>query len=414
MTSSAALPPTAVSIVGQTALVTLSGPDRPGVSKAIFGALSRLDLLVIDVEQVVIHGQLILAVLVAPGPDSSPDVLHQAVSTAEDVAVALDMRLTHHHGTGGHPTQLVDRVHVTLLGAPLRPQALTAIASRITASGGNIDRIERLAAYPVTALELDVSGADPQRLRRQLTATAASAGVDIAVQRTGLQRRAKRLVVMDVDSTLIQGEVIEMLAASAGCETEVRSLTHAAMRGEIDFEQSLRQRVALLAGTPASALSMVAENVELAPGARTLIRTLKRLGIQCGIVSGGFSQITQVLASELDLDFSAANTLEVHDGILTGRLTGPLIDRAAKATALRRFASEAGVALSQTVAIGDGANDLDMLSAAGLGVAFNAKPTVRQAADTAVNVPYLDAVLFLLGITREEIDAADDEPTPPA
>jgi phosphoserine phosphatase len=282
------------------------------------------------------------------------------------------------------------------------------LAGRIAAEGGNIDRIERLAAYPVTALELDVSGSDLERLRASLTEVAVTSGVDIAVQRSGIHRKAKRLVVLDVDSTLIQGEVIEDLAAFAGCQDEVAAITAAAMRGEIDFEQSLVQRVALLAGVDASAVDHVRERVQLAPGARTLVRTLSRLGYHCAIVSGGFTQITDRLVAELGIEYSIANTLEVADGRLTGKLTGPVVDRAEKAAALRRFAADAGVPLNQTVAIGDGANDLDMLDTAGLGIAFNAKPLVQSAADTAVNVPYLDAILFLLGISRDEIVAADN------
>jgi phosphoserine phosphatase len=185
-------------------------------------------------------------------------------------------------------------------------------------------------------------------------------------------------------------------------------VTAAAMRGELDFEQSLHARVALLAGLDVSVVDKVRSEVRLTPGARTLIRTLKRLGYQVGIVSGGFTQVTDDLKERLGLDFAAANTLEVADGRFTGRVIGPIVDRAGKARLLRSFAEQAGVPLSQTVAIGDGANDLDMLNAAGLGVAFNAKPVVRQAADTAVNVPFLDTVLYLLGITREEIEAADE------
>jgi phosphoserine phosphatase len=213
--------------------------------------------------------------------------------------------------------------------------------------------------------------------------------------------------VMDVDSTLVQGEVIEMLAERAGCLDRVSEVTESAMRGELDFEESLRHRVALLEGLPAEALDEVYEAIELAPGARTLVRTLKRLGYRFAIVSGGFSRVTDRIAADLGIDFAAANDLEIVDGRLTGRILGPVVDRAGKAAALRRFAERAGVPLAATVAIGDGANDLDMLSAAGLGVAFNAKPVVQQAADTAVNVPYLDAILYLLGISREEIEAAD-------
>jgi phosphoserine phosphatase len=201
--------------------------------------------------------------------------------------------------------------------------------------------------------------------------------------------------------------VIEMLAGHAGCLDEVAAVTEQAMRGELDFEASLRRRVALLEGLDAAVLDDVYDDIELAPGARTMVRTLKRLGYRFAIVSGGFTQVTDRIAADLGIDFSAANELEVVDDRLTGRILGPVVDRAGKAEALRRFAGEAGVALGATVAVGDGANDLDMLSAAGLGIAFNAKPVVQQAADTAVNVPYLDAIMYLLGISREEVEAAD-------
>jgi phosphoserine phosphatase len=213
--------------------------------------------------------------------------------------------------------------------------------------------------------------------------------------------------VFDVDSTLIQQEVIELLAARAGAGEAVKAITDAAMRGELDFAQSLHQRVETLAGLPAEVLDDVAEDVELTPGARTTIRTLRRLGYHVGVVSGGFRQVIQPLADELMLDFVAANVLEVADGKLTGRVVGEIVDRAGKAKALRDFASQAGVPMAQTVAVGDGANDIDMLSAAGLGIAFNAKPALREVADASLSHPYLDTVLFLLGVTRGEIEAAD-------
>jgi phosphoserine phosphatase len=252
-----------------------------------------------------------------------------------------------------------------------------------------------------------VSGAAPMLLREQLALRAAKLGVDVAVERSGLHRRAKRLVVMDVDSTLVQGEVIEMLAEHAGCGPEVAAVTEAAMRGELDFAESLRARVRLLAGLDAAALTDVRRDLVLARGARTFVRTLKRLDYRIAVVSGGFTQVIDGLVADLGIDYSAANTLEVVDGRLTGELVGPVVDRAGKAAALERFAREAGVPMSQTVAIGDGANDLDMLARAGLGIAYNAKPLVRDAADAALNVPYLDAILFLLGISRQEIEEAD-------
>jgi phosphoserine phosphatase len=262
---------------------------------------------------------------------------------------------------------------------------------------------------------MHLSGADAEVLRPALAAAASRLSLDVAVEPAGLHQRATRLVVMDVDSTLVQGEVIEMLAAHAGVLAEVATVTEAAMRGDLDFEQSLRARVSLLAGLPATAIDAVRDELALTPGARTLVRTLKRLDYRFAIVSGGFTQVTDHLVADLDIDFSAANTLEVVDGRLTGNVVGPIIDRPGKAAALRRFAEQAGVPLAQTVAIGDGANDLDMIAAAGLGIAFNAKPVVRAAADAAVSAPYLDSILYLLGISREDVEAADDAdgtPTP--
>jgi phosphoserine phosphatase len=285
---------------------------------------------------------------------------------------------------------------------------VAAIAGQIAARGANIDRIGRLAQRPVTCIEFDVSGADPLALRTALASESARLGADIAVQRGGLHRRAMRLVVMDVDSTLLQDEAIDLLAGKAGCSAEVAELTAAAMRGEIDYADALRQRVALLAGLDEAALEELLANLRLAAGARRLVKTLKRLGYKCGVVSGGFTQVTDWLSAELGLDYAAANSLEIVGGKLTGRLTGELIDRPGKERTLRQFAAQAGVPLSQTVAVGDGANDLDMIAAAGLGVAFNAKPAVRQAADTSLSVPHLDAILYLLGISGDDVEAADD------
>ncbi|RAY14851.1 phosphoserine phosphatase SerB [Actinomadura craniellae] len=390
----------------RTLLVTLTGRDRPGVTSRLFAALAAFPLDVVDVEQVVIRGRLVLGVLV-----SCPDGVDVGAvwAAAETVAADLGMEIELSTGREKDVPRRRGTLHVTVLGNPLHPAALAGIAGRIAAAGANIDRIGRLAHYPVTCIELDVSGADPAALRAALAAEAVEQQVDVAVQRGGLLRRAKRLIVMDVDSTLITGEVIELLAEHAGQSDKVAEITEAAMRGELDFEGSLRERVALLAGLDAAVIDEVRHKVQLASGARTLVRTLKRLDYEFAIVSGGFTQITDALVEDLGIDYSAANTLEIVDGKLTGRLTGPIIDRAGKAVALERFAREAGVPLSQTVAIGDGANDLDMLQAAGLGIAYNAKPVVREAADTAVNVPYLDAILFLLGISRSEIEAADAE-----
>ena len=305
------------------------------------------------------------------------------------------------------------RLHVSVVAEPMLPSALAAVAAELAALGANIDSIVRLSRYPVTCLELEVSGAEPLAVRGRLAAVASAHQIDIAVQPSGLLRRAKRLVVMDVDSTLIQGEVIEMLAERAGFGAEVAAVTTLAMAGELDFETALRERVRHLAGLPVAVLDAVREAVRLTPGARTLVRTLQRLDHAVAAVSGGFSQVVEPIARDLGLTYWAANTLEVVDGRLTGELVGPIVDRAGKAAALRRFAEDAGVPLAQTVAIGDGANDLDMLSLAGLGIAFNAHPVVQEAADTSVTVPFLDTVLFLLGITRDEIEQVDADVDPP-
>jgi phosphoserine phosphatase len=396
-----------------TLLVTLVGKDRPGVTSAVFTALSAFGVEVLDIEQVVLRRRLVLGVLVTVPRNESG--LHTSL---RQVAADLGMEVDVERGTGDNRARRDGRSHVTVLGRPLRPSAVSAIAGRIADTGANIDRIVRMARYPVTAIELDVSGAQPELLRTLLSTEAAHQGVDIAVQAAGLLRHGRKLIVMDVDSTLVQGEVIEMLASHAGSSGRVAEITEQAMSGELDFADSLRQRVSTLAGLDARALETVYDALELAPGARTLVRTLKRLGYRFAIVSGGFSQITDRIAAELDIDYAQANELEIVDGRLTGRIRGPVVDRAGKAVALRRFAADSGIALSHTVAIGDGANDLDMLAAAGLGVAFNAKPLVRQVADTSVNVPYLDTICYLLGISREEIEAADAEagfatPAPP-
>ncbi|WP_026313614.1 phosphoserine phosphatase SerB [Actinomadura flavalba] len=388
----------------RTLLITLTGRDRPGVTSRLFATLAEFPLTVEDVEQVVIRGRLILGVLVSY---AGGDDVGRVWAAAERVATDLDMEIELSTGRDGGLPRRSGRLHVTVLGAPLKPAAMAGIAGRVAAAGANIDRIERLAQHPVTCIEMHVSGADAARLRADLAQEAAEQQVDVAVQPGGLHRRAKRLIVMDVDSTLIQGEVIELLAEHAGCLDEVAKVTEAAMRGELDFEGSLRERVALLAGLDAGAIDAVRDRVRLAAGARTMVRTLKRLDYKFAIVSGGFTQVTDGLVADLGIDYSAANTLEIENGKLTGRVTGPVIDRAGKATALAHFAAQAGVPISQTVAVGDGANDLDMLQAAGLGIAYNAKPVVRQAADTAVNVPYLDTILFLLGISRDEVEAAD-------
>ena len=385
-----------------TLLVTVSGDDRPGVTSALFDAIADVGAEVLDLEQVVVRGHLTLALLLAAGPHDE-----RLRSVVTDVAGELGMQVAVAGGVGDNAPRRGGRAAVVVLGAPLLASAVAAVTARIAAHGANIDRIRRLSRYPVTTVEFDISGADVAALRRELAIEAAVRGVDIAVSPSGLARRGRRLVVMDVDSTLIQDEVIELLAAHAGREQEVAEVTAAAMRGELDFAESLRARTKALAGLPENVLDDVRAAVRLTAGARTLVRTLKRLGFTVAVVSGGFIEVVGPLAEELGIDHAHANRLEVVDGLLTGNVVGEIVDREGKADALRRFAAHERLPLSRTVAIGDGANDLDMLAAAGLGIAFNAKPALREVADTALSHPYLDAVLFVLGITRDEVEHAD-------
>jgi len=413
------VPPAATALAPQ-AVLTVSGVDRPGVTARLFSALAESSeggpaVEVLDVEQVVVHGHLVLGVVVgalavgdAPPVDEDALLAHLE-RLATEVAGVVGMSVEVESASTPEPVAApAGRPHhVIVLGRPVPPDAVAGAAHAIAGIGGNIDAIRRLSDYPVTSFELTVSGAEATALRTALASVAASTGADIAVEQVGLARRSKRLIVLDVDSTLVRGEVIDELAARAGRAAEVARITAAAMNGELDFAESLRARVGVLAGLPVEVLDEVREALELTPGARTLIRTLQRLGFRCGIVSGGFTQITDPLAEALGLDFAAANTLEVVDGKLTGGLVGEIVDRPGKARALVRFAAQYGIPLEQTVAVGDGANDLDMLNTAGLGIAFNAKPFVREQAHTALNQPYLDAVLQVLGFTRDEVlDAA--------
>ncbi|NTY61984.1 phosphoserine phosphatase SerB [Mycolicibacterium sphagni] len=388
-------------------LITVTGIDQPGVTSALFEVLARHEVDLLNVEQVVIRGRLTLGVLVSGSADVADGAQLRDDVTDAIHRVGLDVTIER---SDDLPIIREPSTHtIVVLGRPITAAAFGVVARGAAALGVNIDFIRGVSDYPVTGLELRVSvpAGVSGELQTVLARVAAEQGLDIAVENYSLERRAKRLIVFDVDSTLIQGEVIEMLAEHAGAGEAVAAITEAAMRGELDFAESLHRRVATLAGLPAEVVDEVADQIELTPGARTTIRTLRRLGFHCGVVSGGFRQVIDPLAHELMLDFVAANELEIVDGKLTGRVIGEVVDRAGKAKALRDFARQAGVPMDQTVAVGDGANDIDMLAAAGLGVAFNAKPALREVADASLSHPYLDTVLFILGITRAEIEAAD-------
>jgi len=388
-----------------TGLILLSGVDAPGITESLFETLAPFAVNILDIEQVVIRGRVILTALISCNPAHAKaieaDLDSCGANLGVDIASAFELSSI---------TDIAAKkslLHVVVLAQDLTPKAINSVANTIAANGANIERIHRTASYPVTAIELTVSGAILKDLRIKLAAVAVENSIDIAISPGGLMRWAKKLVVMDVDSTLIQQEVIELLGAKANKGKEISAITESAMRGELDFAASLQARVALLAGLPESVLTDVQSEITLTPGARTLVRTLHRLGHHVALVSGGFEPVIAPLMAELGIEHMRANNLEIVSGKLTGKLSGPIIDRAGKAQALREFAAEHSIALEQTIAIGDGANDLDMIAIAGLGIAFNAKPAVIAAADSSVSAPYLDSVLYLLGITREEVEESD-------
>jgi phosphoserine phosphatase len=385
-------------------LVSVNGPDRPGISAGLMAVLADSGAEIFDVEQIVVRGRLTLNVLIDVEGEKSTigDILY----FGWDRGLHVDFEVV-----DPRPTPAKRMSIITIIGNRVGPDDFGAVAAAIAGGEGNIERIFRLSRYPVISYELAISNGDIDKIRSGLVEAASVRAIDVAIQPDGLARRTKRMVVMDVDSTLIEDEVINLLAREAGVEEQVSEITRRAMLGEIEFEESLRDRVLLLRGLDQDALARVAAQIRPTKGARTFVRTLRRMGIVTAIVSAGFTRFTTVLAHDLGIDHSLSNTLEVEDGVLTGRITGELVDAARKAEFLREIANERKIPTSAVVAVGDGANDLDMLAAAGLGIAFNAKPVVRAAADTAISVPFLDAILFIMGIRREHVESADaDDP----
>lgn len=385
----------------RTLLIRVSGPDQLGVSAELFEVLSEIGAVIKDIEQIVVRRRLTLDVLIEV--DKSDDALKDLLLFGYQRGLQIDVE-----EVDGEPTEYTEQCVVTLIGRNVTPEELKLATEAISNGKGNIDRIIRLSRYPVMSYELSVNGGRMDEIRQRLLQVAADTPeLDIAVQPLNLSRKAKRLVVLDVDSTLIQNEVIDLLAEQAGCGEQVSKITERAMNGELNFEESLLERVGLLQGLDELGIERAWQKLTLTPGARTFCRTLGRLGFTTAIVSGGFSIFTRRLQRELNIKHARANELEIVDGRLTGKVIGPIVTRTTKADFLHEIAELESVPIDQTVAVGDGANDLDMLSVAGLGIAFNAKPIVQDAANTTLRVPYLDAILFMLGVSREEIEAAD-------
>ena len=385
--------------MAETILIRISGLDQPGITSDAMSILGGAQAVIQDIEQYVVRGRIALEIVavVPPGNNALKDMLLLGWERGLDVDFEL---------VEAPPTPSLPSLIVSVIGPELGPSDVGKVAAAISKANGNIERIQRLAKNPVWCYEFEVHGGDADEMRSLLVDTAAdNPRFDVAVQRSGLRRRAQRLVVLDVDSTLIQNEMIDLLADQAGVGEQCAAITESAMAGELDFEESLRERVNLLAGQPEEIIERAYERLELTEGAETFVRTLKHLGLKVAVVSGGFTSFTNRLSKDLNLDYAKANTLEIRRGVLTGKVTGPVVDRAAKAEYLRKLADREGISLEQGVAVGDGANDLDMLATAGLGVAFCAKQVVREVADTTLSTPHLDAVLFMLGVRREELIA---------
>jgi phosphoserine phosphatase len=380
-------------------LVTVAGRDQPGITATLTRILVEQGATLLDIEQVVVQGQLTLCLLVGL-PERG--VLKELLFAAKEMGVDADFKplpIGTVDVTDGH------RYVVTAIAPSLGAEHIHAIAAALATENANIDTISRLSEG-LTSVEFHLTlpaERDPETLKRTLLGVAMRAGLDIGLQREGLYRRSKRLVVLDMDSTLIRIEVIDELARAAGCVEKVAQITERAMQGEMDYDESLRQRVALLAGLDVKELERIAADLPLTEGAETLVRVLQRLGYKIAVISGGFSVAADALKRRLGIDYAFSNTLEVSKGKLTGRVSGPIVNAQRKAELLETIAQAEGVLLDQVIAVGDGANDLLMLEKAGLGIAFHAKPKLREAADTAISASGLDAILYLLGITAREL-----------
>jgi len=395
-------------------LLTFTGKDAPGITSTVTQVLARAGAQIFDIEQVVVQGFLTLgfAVGFGGGDTGSPaaaaaqeGALKELLFAAKGLGLVLE-----YAPLAAQREAPRQRFALTAIARSLGPQALHSIAQVLFAQHANIERIHRLSEGGLACVEFAVSlaaDADAGALKRALLAASSQGSFDCALQRETLLRRSKRLVVMDMDSTLIQIEVIDELARAHGVFEQVSQITRRAMLGELEYDQSLRERVALLRGLDASVLQGLADNLPLTEGAETLLRVLKRLGYRTAILSGGFSVAAEALQKRLGIDYAWSNTLEIESGKLTGKVLGPIVNAQRKADLLEELARREDVPLDQVIAIGDGANDLLMLQKAGHGIAFHAKPKLREAAHTAISASGLDAILYLLGITGRDVASLD-------
>jgi len=397
-------------------LINITGKDKPGLTASLTNILAQYQVTILDIGQAVIHDYLSLGILIEiPSEHKSASILKDLLFQAHKLGIQIRFSAIDEESYEAWAAEYgQQRRIITLLGPRLTATQLSKVAAAIAASQLNIDVITRLSgrisshatdSNSKACVQFTVSGKtdSPSELRSDLMKISEETGIDISFHVDDIYRHARRLVVFDMDSTLIQGEVINILAKEAGVGEQVARITEAAMGGAIDFKESLTRRVALLEGLDETVLASVAENLLLTEGAERVIQTLKKLGYKIGIISGGFDYFGQYLLERLGLDYVFANVLEIENGKVTGIITGDIIDEPTKAEILKTIATVENISLQQTIAIGDGANDLPMISVAGLGIAFHAKPIVKENAKQSISSVGLDGLLYLMGISEREI-----------
>jgi len=404
--------------MNETILIHFSGRDRPGLTAELTAILASYDTCVLDVGQAVVHETLSLGLLIdVPRGESSRGLQEGLLSRSKELGLQVNFTpIAQADLDEWISLQGRDQFIVTILGRAISASHLARVSAIISAHGLNVDRIERLSGRLSLAVhtpdanacvELTVSGdvSSEQSMRAAFLETAHDLKIDIAFQRESIFRRNRRLFAFDMDSTLIEGEVIDELAKLAGVGDQVVKVTESAMRGEIEFQESFRRRVALLRGLPETRVRALLDTIPLVQGAEQLIGTLKRLGYKTAILSGGFNFFAQHLQTRLGIDYVFANDLDIEDGMVSGQVRTPIVDGARKAELLREIARMENISLDQVVAVGDGANDLPMLGIAGMGIAFRAKPLVRQTASHAVSFLGLDSLLYLIGVRDRDLPA---------
>jgi phosphoserine phosphatase len=367
------------------------------------GILVQMGAGLVDIEQVVVRNHLSLGMLISIRQDAG--VLKELLFAAKEMGMSLDFHVVEE--VKGAPPKPAPRYVVTAIGKNLGAAEMFALSTLLAENHANIAKISRLSHGKLRSVEVHVDlveGVDPGPLKEALLRLGMDGSFDIALQREGIFRRSKRLVVMDMDSTLISIEVIDELARAHGVYEQVSAVTEQAMIGEMDYDESLRRRLALLAGLDVAVLKKLASELPLTEGAENLIRALRRLGYRTAVISGGFSVAAESLKAQLGIDYAYSNTLEIKDGKLTGRVVGGIVNARRKAELLDTIAQSEGILLDQVIAVGDGANDLLMLEKAGLGIAFRAKPKLQAAADTSITAGGLDSILYLLGLNGQEVD----------